>query len=230
MDRHVTPRADDRAATDDRRSPGSGLAVGRAGNPRAVSAHQQLASQGSPRWQAVCSCGWMSASAWRPAEADARWRIHAGEQRAASCIAAALELRAAAALRALELAALRCATTTRRVALREERWRLRSSRADGDERADKMRAADPAPWQMLNRMRAFIGFPVSALWLEYFASGGNASYEDFGLMLTGLQAMSTLDHDLTVTVLNDSFCSAGLGAMVADSEDVLGTPLAGLRS
>jgi len=68
------------------------------------------------------------------------------------------------------------------------------------------------------------------LWLEYFASGGNASYEDFGLMLTGLQAMSTLDHDLTVTVLNDSFCSAGLGAMVADSEDVLGTPLAGLRS
>jgi hypothetical protein len=172
----------------------------------------------------------MSESAWRPAEADARWRIHAGEQRAASCIAAALELRAAAALRALELAALRSATMSRRVTLREERWQLRSSRADGDERVDKMHSADPAPWQMLNRMRAFIGFPVSTLWLEYFASGGNASYEDFGLMLTGVCAMSTLDHDLTVTVLNDRFSSAGLGALVADSEDVLRTPLAGFPS
>jgi hypothetical protein len=206
------------------------MPLGGAGKAPLVTAHEQLTSLGPSRWQAVCSCGWTSASAWRPAEADARWRIHAGEQRAASCIAAALELRAGAALRALELAALRSATATRRVALREERWQLRSSRADGDERADKMHSADPAPWQMLNRMRSFIGFPVSALWLEYFASGGNASYEDFGLMLTGVCAMSTLDHDLTVTVLNDRFSSAGLGALVADSEDVLRTPLAGLQS
>lgn len=206
------------------------MVLGTAGKPRPVSAHQQLTSVGPSRWQAVCSCGWTSAAAWRQPEADARWRVHAGEQRAASCITAALELRAATALRLLELAALRSAAVERRVTLREERWRLRSSRADGDERADKMLAIDPAPWQMLNRLRAFIGFPVSDLWMGYFTGGGTASYEGLGLMLTGVSAMSTHDHDLVATVLNDCFVSAGLGAPVANSDDVLQTPLAGLQS
>jgi hypothetical protein len=42
--------------------------------------------------------------------------------------------------------------------------------------------------------------------------------------------MSTHDHDRIATVLNECFASAGLGAPVADSDDVLQTPLAGLQS
>src|SRR5262249_26762641 len=151
--------------------------------------------RGSTRWSSECSCGWRSLPAWRREEADARWRIHRGERYAASCIVAAAHVRAVTSARLLELMELRNSTESRRLALREERWNLRRSRADGRPRLHMLPAVEPAPWQLLNRARSFLGFTVSALWLEYFTWGGAATYEEFAEMLVGARAMTMQDHD-----------------------------------
>jgi hypothetical protein len=176
-----------------------------------------------------CACGWRTVPAWRKQEADARWRIHVGERRAARCIADAHETRVRTTERRVALGEICDATRARRGTVREERWRLRSSRADGGDRSNMLHAVEPAPWQVLNRVRAFVGCSVSALWLGYFATGGVATYEEFVAMLTGVDPMSMRDHDLTAGVLNECFVDEGLGSLVATSDDVLRTSLAGLR-
>jgi hypothetical protein len=102
-------------------------------------------------------------------------------------------------------------------------------RADGGQRTNMLRAVDPAPWQTLNRVRSFVGCSVSALWLEYFASGGVASYDEFVAMLNGVDPMSMRDYDLAAGALNDCFAQEGLGTPVATSDDLLRAPLARLR-
>jgi hypothetical protein len=192
-------------------------------------AHTLAAMRGSSRWTAECSCGWRSIPAWRRQDADTRWRIHVGERHAASCILAALQARSVTAARMLELTELRSAARSRRLALREERWNLRSYHPDGPRRSRVLHTTEPTPWQLLNRARSFLGVSVSSLWLEYFTWGGIASYEEFGEMLTGVRKMPMHDYDVTAGVLNESFRDVGLGSPIADSAGVLQEPLVGIH-
>src|SRR3954463_15038454 len=80
----------------------------------------------APTLSAVCSCGWRSTVARRPDQAEARWRIHRGERKAASSFATAGEMQRANRELKATLTAQRIATRARREAIGRQRQRLRA--------------------------------------------------------------------------------------------------------
>jgi hypothetical protein len=159
-------------------------------------------------------------------QAEARWRIHCGQRAAALAVANASHLRAASKERASALVELRTQIVARRTEIHEDRWTLRSTRAQNRNGESLLRALVPAPWQVLNRARSLVGCSVATLWLEYFTAGGTATYEEFAEMLMGLRRMTASEHDLAAAALNARFDEAGLGSPVASSTTTLEQPLA----
>jgi hypothetical protein len=66
-----------------------------------------------------------------------------------------------------------------------------------------------------------VGISVADLWWEYFVRGGTAAYEELAAMLMGVEPMSTGDHDLSATILNEWFNMRGMGAPIATSDTTL---------
>lgn len=159
---------------------------------------------------ARCTCGWCSTSASSTARAEARWRIHAAERRAAVCSARAIGLHRAASDRALELVDLQARTLARRQEVADQRRRLREAmarvRADASHR--------PLPGSaigLLERALALAGCTIPELWIDYFALGGSTSASGLAAMLEGRRPMARIDHDLVATALNERFADAGFG-------------------
>ena len=60
---------------------------------------------------------------------------------------------------------------------------------------------------------------ILAVWIGYFAVGGNGSLSDVDNWITGVNAPSLQDHDLLAQALNDRFTEVGLDHPVAYSRD-----------
>jgi hypothetical protein len=158
-----------------------------------------------------CECGWQSSPASSRELADARWRIHLFERRAARSMAVALHLSEACARRRLELERLRSAMRRRRELLALERRRLQA------ERRRARRPAATAPRRtgaLLDRALAMAGRSRVELWVAYFAIGGTLGLPEVEEVLDEARPVGPVDHDLLAMALNDWFGDAGFGRPV----------------
>jgi hypothetical protein len=158
---------------------------------------------------ATCRCGWRSVPALSIEQAEARWRIHVVERRAARWTREAQSLQQRTKRRADEMLELRAVGRARRRQLQVQRRRLRA--ATDQLRLTAHHAHAPAPGPALDQARLMAGVSIFDLWFDYFAVGGDAPIDELIAMLGDRTPIGEADYDRIAVVLNERYADAGFG-------------------
>ena len=79
---------------------------------------------------------------------------------------------------------------------------------------------DPSQLAVLQAGRQRLSLSYQALWIDYFALGGNQPLSDIEAWLTGNLPPSAHDYDVVAHALNERFTDQGLDHSVPYSADL----------